>query len=80
MMHKSNVSTGEAGHAGPYGGVLLGVAGAVAIGIGAAGDDLGWLAIAGGIALGVGLLIAFVMNHAFVEYEFYRRLDDLEKK
>lgn len=68
----------EEGHAGPLPGALAGAAGAVMLGIGAAGDT-GWLAVTGGIVAGAGILAAFVMNHMMVEYEFYRRLDELEK-
>jgi len=47
MSQKASVANGEVGHAGPYGGVLLGLAGAIAMGIGAAGDDLGgWRSLA----------------------------------
>lgn len=73
------VHSAEDGHAGPLPGALAGAAGVVTLGIGAAGDT-GWLAITGGIVAGVGVLAAFVMNHMMVEYEFYRRLDELEKK
>lgn len=73
------VNTAEDGHAGPLPGALAGAAGVVMLGIGAAGDT-GWLAITGGIVAGVGVLAAFVMNHIMVEYEFYRRLEELEKK
>jgi len=69
----------ERGHAGPIPGTLVGAAGAVALGIGAA-NDTGWLAITGGIVLAVGLAVTLLLNHALVEYEFYRRLEDLEKK
>jgi hypothetical protein len=69
----------EAGHAKPIPATLVGAAGAVLLGIGAA-NDTGWLAVVGGIALGVGLLGALVTHHIGVEYEFYQRLDALEKK
>ena len=69
----------EAGHAKPIPAVLVGAAGAVLLGIGAA-NDTGWLAIAGGIAAGVGMMATLVSHHVGVEYEFYERLDALEKK
>lgn len=69
----------EEGHAGPLPGIFAAGAGAVMLGFGAA-NDTGWLAIAGGIVGGVGIVAAFVMNHMLVEYAIYRRLEDLEKK
>ena len=69
---------GELGHGEPYAGVLVGVVGLVALGIGAAGDDMGWLAITGGIVAAVGLVMAFAINHATVEKGMYGRLDKLD--
>jgi hypothetical protein len=74
------IREGEEGHAGPLPGILLGAVGAVLLGIGAAGDDLGWLAIAGGILLALGFVAAFLMNHILVEYDIYARLEEMEKK
>jgi len=71
---------GDEGHAGPLPGMLLGAVGAILLGIGAAGDDLGWLAIAGGILLAVGFMAAFLMHHILVEYDIYSRLEEVEKK
>ena len=68
----------EDGHGVTLPAVLLGGAGAVMLGIGAAADK-GWLAIAGGIVLAVGLLAASVVNHMMVDYAIYDRLDELEK-
>lgn len=73
------VRRSEEGHAGPLPGMLVGAAGAIALGIGAAAD-MGWLAIAGGIGLAVGIFAASVLNHIMVEYDIYARLDKLEKK
>jgi hypothetical protein len=70
----------ERGHAGPLPGMLLAAVGAVVLGIGAASDDLGWLAIVGGIVLAAGIIAAFLMNHVLVEYDIYARLDEVEKK
>ncbi len=69
----------EDGHGVTLPAVLLGGAGAVMLGIGAAGDT-GWLAIAGGIVLAVGLLAASMVNHMMVDYPIYERLDELDKK
>ena len=69
----------EDGHIGPLPGALVAAAGAILLGIGAA-NDAGWMAIVGGIAAGVGILAGVVMHHIMVEYDFYRRLDALEKK
>lgn len=74
------IMRGEAGHAGTLPAMLVAAAGAVLLGIGAAGDDLGWLAIAGGIVLAVGILGSFAMNHMIVEYGIFERLDKLEEK
>ena len=71
---------GEEGHAPPAIASLLAAAGAVALGIGAAGDDLGWLAIVGGIVLGVGVLAAGLLEHVTVDYDMYGRIDKLEGK
>jgi len=71
---------GEEGHAGPVPAMVVAAAGAVVLGIGAAGDDLGWLAIVGGIVLAVGIMASFLMNHVMVEYDIYARLETLEKK
>lgn len=73
------VRKGEQGHVGPYPGALLGAVGAILLGISVAADS-GILAIIGGIVLAVGLFAAFTLNHSMVEYEFYRRLEALEKK
>jgi hypothetical protein len=69
----------EEGHAGPGVAALVAAAGAVILGIGAAGDDLGWLAVVGGIVLGAGVLAALVLDHMQVEYNIFERLEKLEK-
>ena len=68
----------EEGHALPFLGVLPAAAGAVLLGIGAA-NDTGWMAIAGGIALAVGVLATPVLVHNNVDYAIYDRLNELEK-
>jgi hypothetical protein len=75
----TNIHNDELGHAGPLPGMLAAAAGAVVLGIGAAGDDLGWLAVVGGIVLAVGIMASFVMNHMMVDYGIYERLEKLEK-
>ncbi len=67
----------EDGHGTPFLGVLPAAAGAVALGIGAAADT-DWLAIAGGIALAVGLIVTPLLVHANVDYDIYNRLNKLE--
>ena len=70
----------EDGHAGPAVASLVAAVGAIVLGIGAAGDDLGWLAIVGGIVLAVGVLGAIVLDHMQVEYNIFDRLEKLEGK
>ena len=73
------VSEGEDGHAAPIPGALLGGAGAILLGIGAA-NDTGALAIAGGIVLAVGLMATLMLSHMTIEYGIFKRLDDIEKQ
>ncbi len=73
-----NVRRGEQGHAGPLPGALVGAVGAILLGIGAAADT-GWLAIAGGIVLAVGIFATLILQHMMVEYDIFGRLDKLEK-
>lgn len=75
---QTGLTSGEEGHAEPYVGVLVGVVGLIALGIGAASDDMGWLAIVGGITAAVGLVLSFAINHATVEKGMYGRLDKLD--
>ncbi|MCC6959249.1 MAG: hypothetical protein IT301_05330 [Dehalococcoidia bacterium] len=69
----------EAGHVWASGPALLGAAGAIALGFGAA-NDTGWLAITGGIACGIGILAGSLLHHARFDWQTWKRLDDLEKK
>ena len=69
----------ERGHAQTLPGTLIAGVGAIALGIGAASDDLGWLAITGGIVLALGIAIAGSLHHIFVDYDIYGRLEKLEK-
>ena len=68
----------EEGHGVTLPAVLVGGAGAVLLGIGAAADT-GWLAIIGGVVPAVGLLAASMVNHMMIDYSIYERLDELEK-
>jgi hypothetical protein len=70
----------EEGHAGAGIASLVAAAGAVLLGIGAAGDDLGWLAVAGGIVLAVGVVGATLLEHMQVDYDIFGRLEKLEGK
>jgi hypothetical protein len=68
----------EQGHAEVGVPSLVGGVGAVLLGIGAGGGG-DWLAIVGGIVLGVGVLGAGFARHRFVDYSIFSRLDKLEK-
>jgi len=70
----------EDGHAGAGIASLVAAAGAVLLGIGAAGDDLGWLAIVGGIVLAVGVVVTPLLEHTQVDYDIFGRLEKLEGK
>lgn len=70
-------ANGEEGHVAPGVGALIGGAGAILLGIGAA-NDTGWLAILGGIVLAAGMLATLLINHLLVEYAIYDRLNALE--
>ena len=74
-----SMNENEDGHLGPVPGVLVAAAGTVLLGIGAA-NDTGALAVIGGIVAGVGLIATSVMHHMKVEYDIYKRLNDLEAK
>ncbi len=68
----------EEGHATPFFLSIFAAAGAVALGIGAS-EDSSIVAIIGGVVLGVGVIAALLVNHITIDYDIYRRLDDLEK-
>ena len=72
--------TGEEGHGPTLAAPVVAAVGAALLGIGAAGDDMGWLALRGGIVLAVGMVVLTVLNHGTVEKGMYGRLDELEKK
>ncbi|HMO54971.1 MAG TPA: hypothetical protein PJ994_10745 [Tepidiformaceae bacterium] len=73
------VHRSEEGHAQTLPGMLMAAAGIIALGIGAA-NDTGWLAIAGGIVGGLGVVVAMVLDHRYVEADLYGRIEKLEKK
>lgn len=70
---------GESGHAMPAIGSILGAAGLIALGIGAA-NDTGWLAVVGGIVAAVGFVGYDLLRHMKLDYPVYDRLDKLEGK
>ena len=74
----SHLARSEEGHAPPFLISIVAAAGAIALGIGAA-EDSSIVAIIGGVVLGVGVVAALAIHHAAVDYDIYRRLNDLEK-
>lgn len=68
----------ERGHAPPAAASLVGVAGALMLGIGAANDS-GALALTGGIVLAVGLVVGVIVHHVTIEWPLMGRVDRLEK-
>ena len=58
---------------------LLAAIGAIALGYGAAGES-DVAAVAGGFVLALGIMAAGVARHRAIDYDVYRRLEDLEKK
>lgn len=71
--------TGEEGHAAPALLALVGAAGAIALGV-AVATDSDVLAIIAGVGTAVGILLGSVAEHMTVDYDVFRRLEDLEKK
>jgi uncharacterized membrane protein YebE (DUF533 family) len=72
------VNTDERGHAAPLVPALAGAAGAIVLAIGVAADSSA-AAIIGGIVLAVGLLATSLVYHIAIDYDIYKRLNDLEK-
>jgi hypothetical protein len=70
---------GEEGHAAPALLSLVGGAGAVALGIGVAVDS-DVLAVVGGVGAAVGIFLGALATHLVIDYDMYRRLEELEKK
>jgi pyruvate/2-oxoacid:ferredoxin oxidoreductase beta subunit len=58
---------------------LVGAAGAVALGISVAADSDA-LAIIGGVGTAAGIVLGALAAHMTIDYDMYRRLEDLEKK
>lgn len=69
----------EEGHARPLPGLVIAAVGVVLLGIGASGDT-GWLAIVGGGGAAVGFLAWEVLRHTSIDYDVYRRLEELERR
>lgn len=69
---------GEEGHGAPLVGTLAGGVGAILLAIGAA-NDTGVLAIIGGIVLAVGLSATVLLQHLTIDYDVYKRLDEVKK-
>lgn len=74
----SRVYREEAGHATSAAGALVAGVGAVLLGIGAA-NDTGWLAVAGGIVAGVGIVAWELLRHVGIDQKLMGRLDRLER-
>ena len=68
----------ERGHLEVGGPSLIGAVGAILLAIGAAGGT-DWLTIAGGVVLAVGIFLAGLARHRFIDYDVWRRLDKLDK-
>ena len=68
----------EEGHAAPFFLSILAAAGAIALAIGAAEDSY-IVAVVGGVVLGIGVVASLLVHHTAVDYDVFRRLDELEK-
>ncbi len=79
-VRRPQVGKGEDGHGATLAAPVIAAVGAILLGIGAASDDIGWLAVTGGIVLALGLVALMVINHGTVEKGMYGRLDEIEKK
>lgn len=69
----------ESGHAEVGVPPLLAAVGAIVLGYGAAGDS-DVAAVAGGFVLAAGLMAMALARHRAIDYDVWRRLDELEKK
>jgi hypothetical protein len=57
---------------------LIAAVGAVVLGYGAAaGEDV--ITVIGGWVLGVGIFVSGIARHRFIDYDVWRRLDELKK-
>jgi hypothetical protein len=72
------IHSSQEGHAETLIAPVVAAIGAILLGIGAAGDDMGWLAVTGGIVLAIGMVALMVINHGTVEKGMYGRLDKLD--
>ncbi len=68
----------EEGHAELLLAAMVAAVGAIALAIGAAEDSY-IVAVVGGVVLGLGVIAAAMAHHIKVDYDIYKRLDDLEK-
>lgn len=75
----TRLARGEQGHAAPALLSLVGGVGAIALAIGVAADSDA-LAIAGGVGVAAGIFLGGLATHLVIDYDMYRRLEDLEKK
>lgn len=78
IRHLRQLERNEEGHAAPFFLAVVAAAGAIALGIGAS-EDSSIVAIIGGVVLGVGVVAAGTARHRMIDYDIYKRLDDLEK-
>lgn len=76
-MSVTRLHTEEGGHVASAVGALPAAAGAVMLGFGAA-NDTGWLAIAGGIVAGLGIIVYETVRHTRVDWAILARLDRLD--
>lgn len=74
---KEAITAEEEGHATTAMAGLIPLAGGVLLGIGAA-NDTGWMAIVGGIAIGIGVIAVDLVRHVTIDYAIYGRLDRLD--
>ena len=78
IRHLRQLGRSEQGHAPPFFLSIVAAVGAIALGIGAAEDSY-IVAVVGGVVLGLGVVAALLVHHTAVDYDIYRRLNDLEK-
>jgi len=58
---------------------LVAAIGAIVLGYGAAGND-DTVTVIGGFVLGVGIFVTGLARHRSIDYDVWKRLDELEKK
>ncbi len=73
------VNEDESGHVEVGGPGLVGAIGAIILGIGATGSS-DVVTIGGGVVLAVGIMGASLARHRLIDYDLWKRLDELEKK